>query len=89
MRRSSRTGLARKRCDQWFRNRDSSQHLCRSGGQRGIVAMVASASVWVIVPAAVIDHSPMGTRCVVEPKPALKAFDVGITPCSESGWKSR
>ena len=31
-----------------------------------------------VVPAAVIDHSPMGTRCVVEPKPALKAFDVGI-----------
>jgi LysR family positive regulator for ilvC len=32
-----------------------------------------------LVPAAVIDHSPMGDKVrIVEPRPALKPFDVGI-----------
>jgi LysR family positive regulator for ilvC len=48
-------------------------------GNEGIVAMVALGFGVGVVPAAVIDHSPMGDKVrVVEPKPALKAFDVGI-----------
>lgn len=62
----SEQGLARKRCDQWLRN-------------KGIVAMVALGFGVGLVPAAVIDHSPMGEKVrIVEPKPALKPFDVGI-----------
>jgi len=48
-------------------------------GNEGIVAMVALGFGVGLVPAAVIDHSPMGDKVrIVEPKPALKPFDVGI-----------
>ena len=76
----SEQGLARKRCDQWFRNKGIAPNIyAEVAGNEGIVAMVALGFGVGVVPAAVIDHSPMGDKVrVVEPKPALKAFDVGI-----------
>jgi len=76
----SEQGLARKRCDQWFRNKGIAPNIyAEVAGNEGIVAMVALGFGVGLVPAAVIDHSPMGDKVrIVEPKPALKPFDVGI-----------
>jgi LysR family positive regulator for ilvC len=76
----SEQGLARKRCDQWFRNKGIAPNIyAEVAGNEGIVAMVALGFGVGLVPAAVIDHSPMGEKVrIVEPRPALKPFDVGI-----------
>lgn len=76
----SEQGLARKRCDQWLRNKGIAPNIyAEVAGNEGIVAMVALGFGVGLVPAAVIDHSPMGDKVrIVEPKPALKPFDVGI-----------
>ena len=76
----SEQGLARKRCDQWFRNKGIAPNIyAEVAGNEGIVAMVALGFGVGLVPAAVIDHSPMGDKVrIVDPKPALKPFDVGI-----------
>jgi LysR family transcriptional regulator, positive regulator for ilvC len=76
----SEQGLARKRCDQWFRNKGIAPNIyAEVAGNEGIVAMVALGFGVGLVPAAVIDHSPMGDKVrIALPKPALKPFDVGI-----------
>jgi LysR family positive regulator for ilvC len=76
----SEQGLARKRVDQWFRNKGISPNLyAEVAGNEGIVAMVALGCGAGLVPEAVIDHSPMGDKVrIVEPRPALKPFDLGI-----------
>lgn len=76
----SEQGLARKRCDQWFRNRGISPNLyAEVAGNEAIVSMVALGCGVGVVPEAVIDHSPMGDKVrILEVRPALKPFDVGL-----------
>ncbi|MCG4788727.1 LysR substrate-binding domain-containing protein, partial [Roseburia faecis] len=63
-----------------FRNKGIAPNIyAEVAGNEGIVAMVALGFGVGLVPAAVIDHSPMGEKVrIVEPRPALKPFDVGI-----------
>lgn len=76
----SEQGLARKRTDQWFRNRGISPNVyAEVAGNEAIVSMVALGCGVGVVPDAVIDHSPMGDKIRrLEVKPALKPFDVGL-----------
>jgi len=76
----SEQGLARKRCDQWFRNKGISPNIyAEVVGNEAIVSMVALGCGIGLVPEAVIDHSPMGDRVrILEPRPAIKSYDVGL-----------
>ncbi|KIQ77934.1 MULTISPECIES: HTH-type transcriptional activator IlvY [Aeromonas] len=76
----SEQGLARKRSDQWFRNKGIAPNIyAEVAGNEGIVAMVALGCGVGLVPAAVIDHSPLGDKVrIIDLKPAFKPFDVGI-----------
>jgi LysR family transcriptional regulator, positive regulator for ilvC len=76
----SQQGLARKRCDQWFRNKGISPNIyAEVAGNEAIVSMVALDCGIGIVPEAVIDHSPLGVQVrVIQPAPALKPFEVGL-----------
>ena len=76
----SEQGLARKRSDQWFRNKGISPNIyAEVAGNEAIVSMVALGLGVGLVPAAVIDHSPMGEKVrLLEVKPALRPFDVGL-----------
>ena len=86
----SEQGLARKRCDQWFRNKGIAPNIyAEVAGNEGIVAMVALGFGVGVVPAAVIDHSPMGTRCVWSSPNRRSRRSTSASPCSRSGWKSR
>lgn len=72
--------MARKRSDQWFRNKGIAPNIyAEVAGNEGIVAMVALGCGVGLVPAAVIDHSPLGDKVrIIDLKPAFKPFDVGI-----------
>ena len=76
----SEQGLARKRCDQWFRNKGISPNLyAEVAGNEAIVSMVALGCGVGVVPAAVIDHCPLGDKVrQLTVQPALKPFDVGL-----------
>ncbi|ENY72940.1 HTH-type transcriptional activator IlvY [Aeromonas diversa] len=76
----SEQGLARKRSDQWFRNKGIAPNLyAEVAGNEGIVAMVALGCGVGLVPDAVIDHSPMGEKVrIVDLAPPFKPFDVGV-----------
>jgi LysR family positive regulator for ilvC len=76
----SQQGLARKRCDQWFRNKGISPNIyAEVAGNEAIVSMVALDCGVGLVPEAVIDHSPLGAQVrVIQPAPALKPFEVGL-----------
>lgn len=76
----SEQGLARKRCEQWYRNKGISPNIyAEVAGNEAIVSMVALGCGIGVVPEAVIDHSPMGDKIrLLEAKPALKAFDVSL-----------
>lgn len=85
----SEQGLARKRCDQWFRNKGIAPNIyAEVAGNEGIVAMVALGFGVGLVPAAVIDHSPMGEKVrIVEPD-RRSSHSTSVSQCSRSGWKS-
>lgn len=76
----SEQGLARKRSDQWFRNKGIAPNIyAEVAGNEGIVAMVALGCGVGLVPDAVIDHSPLGEKVrILDLKPAFKPFEVGI-----------
>ncbi len=76
----SQQGLARKRTDQWFRNRGISPNIyAEIAGNEAIVSMVALGCGVGLVPDAVIDHSPKGDKVrIMDVSPALKPFDVGL-----------
>ena len=76
----SEHGLARKRLDQWFRNKGIRPNIyAEVAGNEAIVSMVTLGCGVGLVPAAVIDHSPMGNKVrILDVKPALKPFDVGL-----------
>ncbi|WP_368164600.1 HTH-type transcriptional activator IlvY [Aeromonas sp. R6-2] len=76
----SEQGLARKRSDQWFRNKGIAPNLyAEVAGNEGIVAMVALGCGVGLVPDAVIDHSPMGEKVrIIDLAPPFKPFDVGV-----------
>lgn len=76
----SEQGLARKRTDQWFRNRGISPNIyAEIAGNEAIVSMVALGCGVGLVPDAVIDHSPKGDKVrIMDVSPALKPFDVGL-----------
>jgi hypothetical protein len=59
-------------------------------GNEGIVAMVALGFGVGVVPAAVIDHSPMGDKGASLSNPSRRSRrSMSASPCSRSGWKSR
>ena len=76
----SEQGLARKRSDQWFRNKGISPNIyAEIAGNEAIVSMVALGCGVGLVPAAVIDHSPKGDKVrIMDVTPSLKPFDVGL-----------
>lgn len=76
----SEHGLARKRFDQWFRQRGIHPNIyAEVAGNEAIVSMVALGCGVGLVPAAVIDHSPMGNKVkILDIQPVLKPFDVGL-----------
>lgn len=73
-------GVARKRADQWFRNRGISPNIyAEVAGNEAIVSMVALGFGVGQVPEAVLDHSPMRDKVrILEVRPAMKPFDVGL-----------
>jgi len=73
-------GLARKRTDQWFRNKGISPNVyAEIAGNEAIVSMVSLGCGVGLVPAAVIDHSPKGDKVrILDVHPLLKPFDVGL-----------
>ena len=73
-------GVARKRADQWFRNRGISPNIyAEVAGNEAIVSMVALGFGVGQVPEAVLDHSPMRDKVrILEVHPAMKPFDVGL-----------
>lgn len=76
----SQQGLARKRCDQWFRNKGISPNIyAEVAGNEAIVSMVTLDCGIGLVPEAVIEHSTFGSQVrVIQPVPALKPFEVGF-----------
>ena len=76
----SEQGLARKRTDQWFRNKGISPNVyAEVAGNEAIVSMVALGCGVGLVPEAVIDHSPMGDKVrILDVRPAFKSYDVGL-----------
>ncbi|WP_458735904.1 HTH-type transcriptional activator IlvY [Zobellella taiwanensis] len=73
-------GVARKRTNQWFRNKGISPHIyAEVAGNEAIVGMVALGCGIALVPTAVIDHSPMADKIRrLEVTPDLKPFEVGV-----------
>ena len=76
----SQQGLARKRCDQWFRNKGISPNIyAEVAGNEAIVSMVTLDCGIGLVPEAVIEHSTFASQVrVIQPVPALKPFEVGF-----------
>ena len=73
-------GVARKRADQWFRNRGISPNIyAEVAGNEAIVSMVALGFGVGQVLEAVLDHSSMRDKVrILEVHPAMKPFDVGL-----------
>ncbi|MBL1377427.1 HTH-type transcriptional activator IlvY [Zobellella iuensis] len=73
-------GVARKRTNQWFRNKGISPHIyAEVAGNEAIVGMVALGCGIALVPTAVIEHSPMADKIQrLHVTPDLKPFEVGV-----------
>ena len=73
-------GVARKRTNQWFRNKGISPHVyAEVAGNEAIVGMVALGCGIALVPTAVIEHSPMADKIRrLDVTPDLKPFEVGV-----------
>nr|WP_320133970.1 HTH-type transcriptional activator IlvY [uncultured Holophaga sp.] len=73
-------GLARKRCDQWFRNKGIHPNIyAEVAGHEAIVSMVSFGCGVGLVPEAVINQSPLARKIrVIEAHPTFKPFDVGL-----------
>lgn len=73
-------GVARKRTNQWFRNKGISPHIyAEVAGNEAIVGMVALGCGIALVPTAVIEHSPMADKIRrLEVTPDFKPFEVGV-----------
>ncbi|MDP5293823.1 HTH-type transcriptional activator IlvY [Oceanimonas sp. CHS3-5] len=73
-------GVARKRTNQWFRNKGISPNVyAEVAGNEAIVGMVALGCGVALVPTAVIRHSPMADKIQrLAVTPDLKPFEVGV-----------
>jgi len=73
-------GLARRRVDDWFRERGISPRVyVQVAGNEAIVSMVSLGFGVGVVPQIVLENSPLADKIqVLEVKPQLKAYEVGL-----------
>lgn len=76
----SKEGLARKRVDQWFRDKGFGQNInAQVSGNEAILAMVGLGLGFGVVPKLVVEKSPFQTKVqILEVDPPLKDYSVGI-----------
>ena len=74
------SGIARKRVDAWFQQRNiSPQIYAQVAGNEAIVSMVSLGLGVGVVPEIVLDNSPITARVqIVDVSPALDAYDLGL-----------
>ena len=73
-------GIARNRIDSWFRNIDVKPRIyAQVAGNEVIVSMVSLGLGIGVVPAIVLEHSPMRDRIqILDVQPALDPYDIGL-----------
>ncbi len=73
-------GIARNRIDSWFRNIDVKPWIyAQVAGNEAIVSMVSLGLGIGIVPAIVLEHSPMCDRIqILDVQPTLDPYDIGL-----------
>lgn len=76
----SEEGLARERCDQWFRDHKIRPNIyAQVSGNEAIVSMVSLGFGAGVVPQIVLDNSPLSNRIkVIDVQPTLEPFEVGL-----------
>ncbi len=76
----SERGVARKRLDQWFKDRKVKPNIyAQVAGNEAIVSMVSLGFGIGVVPAIVLNNSPLADNIrLLDISPQLKAFDVGL-----------
>ena len=76
----SETGLARQRVDRWFRERRLRPNIyAQVAGNEAIVSMVSLGFGVGLVPALVVENSPLRDKIrVLEVEPALEPFAIGM-----------
>lgn len=73
-------GIARNRIDSWFRNIDVKPKIyAQVAGNEAIVSMVSLGLGIGVVPAIVLEHSPMRDRIqILDVQPDLEPYDIGL-----------
>jgi LysR family positive regulator for ilvC len=73
-------GIARNRIDSWFRKIDVKPRIyAQVAGNEAIVSMVSLGLGVGVVPAIVLEHSPMRDRIqILDVQPALDPYDIGL-----------